>query len=289
MWQKACEELMTTQLSEMQTVQINGHSLAYSRAGSGATVLLVHGITTYSFIWRQVIPQLTRSYDVIALDLLGCGDSDKPLEVSYSLAAHADRLQLFVEALGLAKFHLVGHDLGGGIGQIFAVHHPERLIDLALLNTVAYDYWPVQPIIALRTPIIRQLLMASLDMGTFRLIVERGLYHKDRLTNELMELFLAPLSTSAGRKALLHFAKCLDNRNLTEIADQLRGLAVPTLIVRGDADIYLSSRISERLQAELPKARLVRSATAGHFIQEDEPEWLVGELLCFMGESHGEG
>lgn len=278
---------MTTQLNEMQTVQAGGHNLAYVRAGSGPTVLLVHGITTDSFIWRQIIPQMSRSYEVIAIDLLGCGASDKTLDVSYSLAAHADRLHLFVEALGIRTFHLVGHDLGGGIGQIFAVHHPERLLDLMLVNTVAYDYWPVQPIIALRTPVIRQLLMASLDMGTFRLIVERGLYHKDRLTNELMELFLAPLATCAGRKALLHFAKCLDNRNLTEIADRLRGLTVPTLIVRGDADPYLRAGISERLQAELPKARLVRTATASHFIQEDEPEWLAAELLRFMGEQHG--
>lgn len=273
----------------MQTVQIDGHRLAYSRAGSGPTVVLVHGITTYSFIWRQIMPLLTRSYDVIALDLLGCGASDKPLDLSYSLAAHADRLYLLVEALGIATFHLVGHDLGGGIGQIFAVQHPERLIDLALVNTVAYDYWPVQPIRALRTPIIRQLLLASLDMGTFRLIVERGLYHKDRLSNGLMELFLAPLATCAGRQALLHFAKCLDNRNLTAIAEHLRLLTVPTLIVRGDADPYLGAIISERLQAELPKARLVRTLTAGHFIQEDEPDWLASELLRFMSEEHGAG
>lgn len=279
---------MTAQLNEMQTVQVNGHRLAYSRAGTGPTVVLVHGITTYSFIWRQIIPQLTRFYDVIALDLLGCGASDKTLDRSYSLTAHADRLHLFVEALGISTFHLVGHDLGGGIGQIFAVRHPERLIDLALVNTVAYDYWPVQPIRALRTPIIRQLLMASLDMGTFRLIVERGLYHKDRLSNELMERFLSPLSTCAGRQALLHFAKCLDTRDLTEIAERLRLLTVPTLIVRGDADPYLSAIISKRLQDELPKARLVRTATAGHFIQEDEPEWLAVELLRFMGEDHGD-
>ena len=277
---------MAAQGNERQTVQVNGHTLACLRAGSGPIVLLIHGITTYSFVWRQIIPQLARAYDVISLDLLGCGASDKPLDVSYSLTAHAERLKVFVDALGIDKFHLVGHDLGGGIGQIFAVNHRERLIDLALVNTVAYDFWPVQPIIALRTPIVRQLLMASLDMGAFRFIVERGLYHKNRLTNELMELFLAPLATSAGRKAFLHFAKCLDNRNLTEISERLRALTVPTLIVRGDADPYLSASIALKLAAEIPAARLSRTTTAGHFIQEDEPDWLAGELLRFMGEHH---
>jgi pimeloyl-ACP methyl ester carboxylesterase len=157
---------------------VGGHSITYYREGEGEVVLLVHGITTYSFIWRKVFSHLTSKYDVIAVDLLGCGDSSKPLDVSYSLQDHADRLFTLVESLGIKKFHFVGHDLGGGIGQIFAVRHPAMLFDLTLVNSVAYNFWPVQPITSLRTPIIRQILMASLDLGTFKLLVRRGIYHK---------------------------------------------------------------------------------------------------------------
>ena len=78
----------------------------------------------------------------------------------------------FMAKLGYFKFHLVGHDLGGGISQIMAVNKPNSIIDLTLINSVAYDYWPVQPIIAMRTPIIRQIAMASLDFGTFKIIVQ---------------------------------------------------------------------------------------------------------------------
>ena len=63
-------------------------------------------------------------------------------------------------------------------------------------------------------------LMASLDLGTFKLIVKRGIYHKDRVTDELMDLFMRPMHTVEGRKAFLHFAKCLDNHNLMEIEDE---------------------------------------------------------------------
>jgi pimeloyl-ACP methyl ester carboxylesterase len=166
-----------------ETLNISGHSMAFHREGEGEPVLLVHGITTYSFIWRRIIPLLSTAYDVIAVDLLGCGDSDKPLDVSYAIKDHAERLHEFVTRLGLAKFHFVGHDLGGGMGQIFAVRHPEMLHDLTVINTVAYDFWPVQPIIALRTPVLRLFLMASFDLGTFRLVVKRGLYYKDRVTD----------------------------------------------------------------------------------------------------------
>ncbi len=269
-------------LSLKETLKISGQAMAYHREGEGEPVLMVHGITTYSFIWRKIIPLLSKDYDVITVDLLGCGDSDKPLDISYAIKDHAERLHEFITKLGLAKLHFVGHDLGGGMGQLYAVRHPERLYDLTMINTVAYDFWPVQPIIALRTPIVRQFIMASLDFGTFKLIVKRGTYHKDRVTNELMEFFMRPMQTVEGRKAFLHFAKCLDNHNLMEIEDELRRLNIPVLIIRGDADPYLCATISEKLHREIPGSRMVRIPTGGHFIQEDEPEKIAGELIDFF-------
>ncbi len=265
-----------------EKLEVSGHAMAYCREGKGEPVLMVHGITTYSFIWRNVIPLLSKDYDVIAVDLLGCGDSDKPLDVSYSIRDHAARLQEFVIKLGLTKFHFVGHDLGGGMGQILAVRRPEMLLDLTMINTVAYDFWPVQPIIALRTPIVRQFLMATLDLGAFRLVVKRGIYHKDRVTDDLMDLFMMPMQTVEGRKAFMHFAKCLDNHNLMEIEDDLRRLKIPVLIIRGDADPYLCATISEKLHLEIPGSRLLRIPTGGHFIQEDEPERIAQEIAGFF-------
>jgi pimeloyl-ACP methyl ester carboxylesterase len=87
---------------------VGGHKIAYHRRGSGSPVVLVHGITTYSFIWDDLIPHLADSHDVIALDLLGCGDSDMPSDVSYSLASHAERLAGFLGELGLEGVHLIG-------------------------------------------------------------------------------------------------------------------------------------------------------------------------------------
>ncbi len=250
-------------------------------------VVLVHGITTYSFIWDEIVAGLVTDFDVIAVDLLGCGESDMPLDVSYALKDHAVRLAEFTEALELPRFHLVGHDLGGGISQIFAVKYPQRLLDLVLMNTVGYDFWPVQPITALRTPIVRQLLMATLDKGLFRQVVKRGIYHTDRLTDELMERFLAPLKSAAGRKAFLHFARCLDNLNLTELADDLVQMTMPVLVIRGDDDLYLSENIALRLVQDIPHSRLLKVPRASHYIQVDQPEIITESLREFWGEDHG--
>ena len=268
-----------------QVCELAGYKLAYQRLGQGEPVLLVHGITTYSFIWRRIIPQLSWEYDVIAVDLLGCGNSDKPLDVPYSLRQHAEILLEFTRHLGLERFHFIGHDVGGGVGQIFAVQYGQYLYDLTVINTVAYDYWPVQPISAMRTPIIRQLMMAVLDRGALKQIVLRGVYHDERVDSELMDLFWMPMRSREGRKAFLHFAKSLDNQDLMVIAENLKLLSLPVLIIRGEADLYLSAAISDRLHREIPNSHLVKIPTAGHFIQEDEPELLVDFIMQFFEEA----
>ncbi len=263
---------------------MNNQKICYTRSGNanGDVMLLVHGITTYSFIWRKLLPFLEKDYDVIVIDLLGCGSSDMPLDVSYSIKAHEERLFTFVEQLGIQHFHLVG-----GIAQIFATNHAKMLMSLSLINTVGYDFWPVQPIIAIRTPVIRQLLMGALDLGMMRLFVKAGMYHKERVDNALMDLFWKPLRNSKGRKAFMHFARCLDNHNLMDIANQLKLLDIPTLIMRGDADSFLGASTAEKLHADIPSSQLLRIDTASHYLMEDEPEWTAENILTFIREQHG--
>ena len=265
---------------------IYGQQLAYRRAGRGEPMVLVHGITTYSFIWESVIPFLQEHFEVYALDLLGCGESSMSLDSSYALGAHADRLSDFIETLQLDRPHLVGHDLGGGICQIVAAREALKLRTLSLLNTVAYDYWPVQPIKVMRTPVVRQLLMALTNRRVFKIMVKRGLYHQERLTDKLLESFYAPFSTSAGRKAFLHWTRCLDNRELTSIAQALRNLDLPTLILWGDADPYLSREIPPRLHREIPNSHLERIASASHYLMVDEPLWTAQQIKKFIQRTY---
>jgi len=272
----------------MQYSSIDGHRIAYSRSGntSGDVMLLVHGITTYSFIWRKLLPFLEQHYDVITVDLLGCGASDMPLDESYAIKDHAARLYTFMQQLGIQRFHFIGHDLGGGIAQIFAVQHEDMLISLIMINMVAYDFWPVQPITAMRAPVVRQILMGALDLGMMRLLVRAGLYHKEKLTDELMKLFWKPLKQRAGRKAFMHFARCLDNHNLMEISHELKLLTLPTLILRGDADPFLGATVAKRLHEGMPGSQLQCIATASHYLMEDEPEWAAQQILTFIESMH---
>ncbi len=265
-----------------QFVTVKGHQLAYVAEGKGEPILLVHGITTYSFLWRNMMPRMAKDHGVIALDLLGCGDSDKPGDGDYSIKEQAGMVASFLDELGIERAHVVSHDIGGGIAQILAVHHPERVRTLTLINSIGYDYWPVQPITSLRIPILREFGMAALDHGFLKVLVKRGLFHKERATDELMDFFNAPLKTKEGRLGFLHLARALDNRHLTEITGGLKEMDIPTLIIRGDADHYLPPDIALRLHKDITGSKLIIVPTGSHFIQEDEPELLTGYIIEFI-------
>lgn len=265
-------------------VEVDGHRIAVHTAGEGAPVVLLHGIGTASFVWRRVLPLLSQRHQVFAVDLLGCGDSDMPLDVSYGVAAHARRIGPLLAGLGLQRAHLVGHDVGAGVIQRVAVERPELLVSMSMVNPIGYDYWPVMPISGAGRPLLRSVAMVALDAGALGLFVRRGLRFPERATPELLDAFRAPLRTREGRRAFLHFARSLDARDLAELGPRLRQVDVPALVVRGVHDRYLSAHICARLHADLRGSRLVELEDAGHFAQEDVPGPLCDELMSFFAE-----
>lgn len=268
---------------EPQYREVHGRKVAFLREGKGEPLILVHGVTTYSFIWRELIPTLSEDFDVVAVDLMGCGYSEKPLEADYSIKAQAEFITGLVDELGFeGGVHFAGHDIGGGIGQILAVSHPGRLRSLVLINTVGYDYWPVQPVKVLRVPFIRDVVFATFNLGFFKMLIRQGVHRKEAITDEVMDFFWAPLREKDGKHGFLQLAKYLNNRHLTEIAGGLRELDLPVLIIRGDNDIYLSPEISRRLHDDIKGSRLVRIENGGHFIQLDEPVVVAWHIKKFI-------
>src|SRR5665213_212176 len=118
----------------IRRMTLHGHSVAYRQAGSGPVVVLVHGITSSSATWERVIPDLARRFTVIAPDLAGHGESDKP-KGDYSLGAHASTVRDLLRALGHERATFVGHSLGGGIAMQFSYQFPERCERLVLVDS----------------------------------------------------------------------------------------------------------------------------------------------------------
>src|SRR2546421_7738881 len=119
---------------ELRELTLHGHRMAYRQAGDGPVVVLLHGTTSASSIWRRVLPYLARRFTVIAPDLAGHGGSDKP-KGDYSLGAHASGVRDLLVALGHDRATFVGHSLGGGIAMQLSYQFPERCERLVLVDS----------------------------------------------------------------------------------------------------------------------------------------------------------
>ncbi len=257
--------------------------MAYTKSGEGMNRLVfLHGIPTSSFLWRGVITQLQGQFESYAPDLLGYGDSDKPPEQDLSIASQANYLADWADAVGLDSFDLIGHDIGGGVAQVFATRFPKRVNRLVLVDTVAYDSWPVPDIDRLKDPSWDERLRSRDLRSGFRRALETGLAHKE-ITDELLEGYVGPFIGKTGREAYLRAARALDNKDLMDISSQIEELTHPTLLLWGDQDPFQDISYGERLVKSMSDARLEKCENAGHFLPEERPDWVAEKISKFCG------
>lgn len=274
-------------IPEKTYATINAGRIAYTEAGRGRPhVVLVHGIPTSSYLWREVVPRLADAFHVVALDMLGYGDSDKPTGIDLSVAAQSGYLRELLDGLGIHRAALVGHDIGGGVVQIFAAENPDRVERLVLIDSIAYDSWPEPGIARLKDPAWDQI-METLDLAKgFRKALGRGIVDQAKVTDELAAQFVRPWEGIEGRRAYLRAARALDNRDTLTRIDQIERTAAPTLILWGEQDVFQNIEFGRRLAGALPDARLEIIPNAGHWPMEDKPEEvarLIREFLKQVG------
>ena len=139
---------------QSHTVTVNDLNLHYLEAGDGNPILLLHGWPTSAYLWRNIMPKLAETHRVIALDLPGFGQSSKNPDDSYRYTYYERVIEAFLAHLAIDKIGLVVHDLGGPIGVFWGLRHPEKLTQLALLNTLIYgDFsWMVKLFVFGRSP-----------------------------------------------------------------------------------------------------------------------------------------
>ena len=196
------------------------------------------------------------------------------------LAAQAKRIGAFLTALGWSNGTLVGHDIGGGIAQLIAVDQAFLIQRLVLVDTIAYDSFPVAAIARLKEPVWDIILGASdfdLKKG-LRKSFDQGMVRTNRVSSEMVAMYEKPFSGVQGRLAYLRAARALRTEELASRMVEVEALQIPTLIVWGAEDVFQPVAFGERLATALANGRFERVAEAGHFLPEDQPERLV-ELI----------
>ena len=256
--------------------------MAYTDAGSGEPVVLLHGIPTWSFLYHDVIPRIEAQCRVLAPDFLGHGYSDRRDRFDRSLIAQTQAILRFLDELGIERATFVGHDTGGGVALITAIEHPKRVQRLVLSNVVAYDSWPIADMIALGDPTWRE--KDPRDVVDFVAAgLPDGIHHKERLTPEFREGILAPYGDEEGKISLIRNASALNTNHTMALVDRHREIRAPTLVLWGIHDPWQSIRDGERLADEIPDARIER-VEASHWIPHDAPEEFSSGVTAFLRE-----
>lgn len=262
--------------------QLSAGRVALVDEGEGEPLLLIHGIPTSSFLWRKVVPLLSRDHRVLAPDLLGYGDSEKPAGADLGVRAQARYVAELLEKLGWERGAVVGHDIGGGVAQVLAAENPEMVRALVLVDSIAYDSWPVPEIERLKEPVWDEIFK-TLDLSRgFRKALERGLV-RVAVDDELVEAYVRPFA-GEGRFAYLRAARALRTQDLLDLMPRVEALSIPTLLLWGERDEFQKVEYARRLAAAMPRAKLRVIPEAGHFLPEDAPEDVASAIREFLQE-----
>ncbi|MCA1779868.1 MAG: alpha/beta fold hydrolase [Xanthomonadaceae bacterium] len=188
-------------LTQPQTTLVGGHRISYLDQGEGPVVLLLHGIPTNNLMWRKVVPALSDRFRVIAPDLLNFGQSARPEIADVSINAQRRMVFGLMDSLGIGRAHLVAHDIGGGVAQLMAVEHPERIDRLILIDAVSFDSWPVPEFEPLQQPGAEGQMQLEQFVGMIRSFMPQGVVDQSVMTESVIDLYANPWSSEAGKRA----------------------------------------------------------------------------------------
>ena len=277
---------VTVEVPAIRTVRADGLTLAYREIGCGPAVLLLHGWPTSSFLWRRAMLPIARASRVIALDLPGFGASEKPRGIRYDFTFFERALDQFLEQVGVDELGLAVHDLGGPIGLHWALHRPERVSKLALLNTLVYPRFSdtVREFVrTCSTPGPREQITSPAGLEA---IMRLGLADPASLTAEVLAAVQRPFRTIDARRALAEAAIGLEPRGFVDISRRLSAVRCPVRLVYGRRDRLLPdvSETMARVRTDIPHAEVTALPDCGHFLQEEAPD-TVGEVLARFFET----
>jgi len=266
-------------------VLANTQTLYYRSAGTALTstpILLIHGIPDASDSWLPIMTQLARSHPVYAVDLAGYGYSDWPAGHDLSLSAQAGYVGELLDRLKINKVIVVGHDIGGGIAQILAVHHPQRVIQLVLINSAIGAHWPVIEMHMLRLPWLGPATFTLLETPIWSYMLHKGFYRDELLTADTVQRYRHWYQGASGRERLVRNARALDNTNLTGLSPPPATLQTATLVLWGREDRFLAAAPAQQLCQSMLHCRFEFIDAAGHFVLDEQPDRIAERIAYFI-------
>lgn len=268
---------------------IHGYRRAYRMCGSGPALLLLHGIGDSSKSWVPLMRTLAQHHTVIAPDLLGHGESDKP-RADYSVAAYANGMRDLLDVLGIDTATVVGHSLGGGVAAQLTYQHPTRVERLVLVASGGVAR-AVSPFLRLASTPLSDLFFPLLRLPPVHLAAVAGVEVLRRSGTDLgrdaeeLGRVIDALPDVAARGAFHRTLRSVvDWRGqvVTMLDRSYLAEAMPVLLVWGAHDAIIPVHHAEVAHRAMPGSRLELFADAGHFPHHQDPDRFVEVLEDFI-------
>lgn len=275
---------------------VNGVRLHYVEAGSGPVVVLLHGFPEFWYGWRhQIAPLAAAGYRVIAPDMRGYNQSEKPPSVhAYAVDTLVKDVAALIAHCGVTRATVVGHDWGGVVAWEVAMRRPDVVEKLIVLNAphpaaflrelrtptqLARSWYAF----AFQVPVLPELLIALGDYRMLRAVFRRDPVRPNTFTEDDIQRYRDAFAIPGARTATINYYRAAMRRNPRRItAEAVRSVTAPTLLIWGIGDRYLSPALTERLGQWVPRLCVERIVGASHWVQHDAPEQVTALMLGFL-------
>lgn len=264
---------------------IDGVRIHYQDKGTGTALVLMHGLSSSTYSWKDVFEPLSKSFHVIAVDLKGHGFSGKP-DGDYTRRAQAVLVMHLLDQLKIEKAWLAGNSMGGEIALNIALQSPQRVEGLILIDSAGVNVpgnASLTPAYT-RIPVVGRILVA-LAMTSDKLVrqsLEKSFYDDTQVTAERVAAYYRPLRTRGGQLAAFRAREQFEQ---FPIETDLGKVNAPALIIWGAEDPVFPPAAGRKMNSLIRKSTLVIFEKCGHQPQEELPERVVDELMRFIQES----
>jgi pimeloyl-ACP methyl ester carboxylesterase len=273
---------------------VNGVHLHYVEAGAGPLVVLLHGFPEHWRCWRyQIGPLAEAGFRVVAPDLRGYNESDRPLAVAdYRLPLLVEDVAGLIAHFGAERAAVVGHDWGGVVAWKLAITRPGLVSRLAILNAPhprAFLHELANPIQLLRSwyvgffqlPWLPEWRLRFRDCQFLDLALRHRPGRKGAFTAEDIADYKRAFRQPGAATAALNYYRAIF-RYPRELRSPDPTVAAPTLLIWGEQDPFLETSLSEGLQRLVPRLHVERFPRAGHWVHVDDPEAVNRLLIDFL-------
>lgn len=273
-------------------LKVDGSKIHYVDEGKGDPVVFIHGIPTYSYLWRNVIPEVSKHARCIAPDLIGMGLSDKP-DIPYSIFDHIQYITKFLDALDLHNITFVLHGWGAVVGFHYAMQHKDRIKSLVFYEA---HIRPKMTWDMLSLPLQHFLSLVNEEDGGYKSVVEDNYLINTvmpsaslrKFTEKEMEMYRKPFQTLKSRRPLWQYFQDLPKGDakpsdvidlIAEYSSQLRTSQIPKLMFYAVPGFMTTIETVLWAKENLPNLEVRDLGEAMHFAMETDPETFTNELL----------